>query len=192
MNPNNLPQKIIDKNGIKLTKISSKIFNLTFDINNSNVMLPSIINFDLIQLIVKLNPNIFENIKVDAELETETELKNSQKINIIFKDLFSDIGLPQYYMSLNINKTMIDTTKIVFNGSLYDNKLVCYPDDVEMLSAENIMISFEIMNNHFIKINGDITLLENHGIHIFCEKLIGNIIYNIFIRLKQFIENIAF
>ena len=65
LNVNNLPQKIIEKNGIKLTKISSTNFKLTLDINNNNIKLPSIINFDLIELIVKLNPNIFENIEVE-------------------------------------------------------------------------------------------------------------------------------
>ena len=186
MRSNNLPQKIIEKNGINLTKITRANYNLSFDINNNNMMLPSIINFDLIQLIVKLNPNIFENI------ETETEIETNKKINILFKDIFADIGLPQYYISLNINKYMVDTNKIVFNSSLYDNKLDSYPSDVELLTAQNITISFEIINNHFIKINGDITLLENHNIHSFAEKLIGNIIYNIFIRLKQFIENLTF
>lgn len=187
MKPNNLPQKIIEKNGINLSKMTSTNFNLTFDIKNNNIKLPSIVNFDLIQLIVKLNPNIFENI----ELETETEVETNKKINVLFKDIFSDIGLPQYYISLNINK-YVHNNKIVFNSSSYDNKLNGYPDDVEMLSVDNITINFEIINNHFIKINGELIIPENRGIHAFSEKLIGNIIYNIFIRLKQFIENIAF
>jgi hypothetical protein len=185
MNPNKLPQKKKKKNGIKLTKMTSTNFNLSFDLKNNNIKLPSIINFDLIQLIVKLNPNIFENIETESVSETD------KKINVLFKDIFSDLGLPQYYMSLNINK-YVDTNKIVFNSFLYDNKLICYPDDVEFLSVNNIMITFEIINNHFIKINGEITIQENNEIHPFSEKLIGNIIYNIFIRLKQFIENIAF
>jgi len=186
MNSNNLPQKIIEKNGIKLSKITATNFNLTFDIKNNNIMLPSIINFDLIQLIVKLNPNIFEKIEVEFVSEP------NNKINVLFKDIFSDLGLPQYYIGLNINKSVLDTNKIVFSSYIYDNKLISYPDDVEFLSVHNIIITFEIMNNHFIKINGEVTLLENNRIHPFSEKLIGNIIYNIFIRLKQFIENIAF
>jgi hypothetical protein len=186
MKPNNQPQKIIEKNGIKLTKLTSTKLNLTFDINNNNIVLPSIINLDLIQLIVNLNPNIFENI------ETQTETEINKKINILFKDIFADIGLPQYYISLNINKYVLDTNQIVFNCFLYDNKLDFYSHDVELLSIDNIKISIEIINNHFIKINGEITLLENHNIPPFSEKLIGNIIYNIFIRLKQFIENLAF
>jgi hypothetical protein len=194
MNSEKLPQKIIEKNGIILTKMTSTNFNLSFDIKNNNIILPSIINFDLIQLIVKLNPNIFENIEIESvsERETETETETNKKINVLFKDIFSDIGLPQYYVSLNINKSVLDTNKIVFNSFLYDNKLICYPDDVELLSVNNIMITFEIINNHFIKINGEVTIQENHRVHPFCEKLIGNIIYNIFIRLKQFIENIVF
>ena len=191
MNFTSLPQKIIEKNGIQLTKMTSAKFKLIFDIKNNNIILPSIINFDLIKLIVKLNPNIFENIVVDPELELDLELEINKKINVLFKDIFSDIGLPQYYISLNVNK-YVDTNKIVFNCFLCDNKLACYPDDVEMLYVDNITISFEIINNHFIKINGDIELLENHGLHPVSQKVIGNIIYNIFIRLKQFIENIAF
>jgi hypothetical protein len=110
MKSNNLPQKIIDKNGINLTKMTFTNYNLTFDINNNNMRLPSIINFDLIQLIVKLNPNIFENI------ESESESESNKKINVLFKDLFSDIGLPQYYTSLNINKSVLDANKIVFTS----------------------------------------------------------------------------
>ena len=189
---NNLPQKLIEKNGITLTKMTTTNFNLAFNIKNNNIILPSIINFDLIQLIVKLNPNIFENIEVESVSEIEKELETDKKINVLFKDIFSDIGLPQYYLSLNVNKSVLDTNKIVFNSFLYDNKLNSYPDDVEYLSVHNIIITFEIINNHFIKINGEITIEENKGVHPFCEKLIGNIIYNIFIRLKQFIENIAF
>ena len=48
------------------------------------------------------------------------------------------------------------------------------------------------IQNHTINVSCNIDLIDNHNIPSFAEKMIGNIIYNIFNRLKQFIENISF
>jgi hypothetical protein len=181
-------QKILERNGIKIIKLTPNKFNLTLDINNNNVILPLIINFDLIQLINTLNPNIFETLEIDPDTKTDIYVIT----NILFKDLFSDIGLPQYYTSSIVNKSILDNNKIIFNCSLFDRKLPCYPDDVKMIPIQQITIIFEIIDNHHVAVTGDVDLIENHNIPTFSEKMIGNIIYNIFYRLKQFIEKITF
>ena len=183
-------QKIIERNGLTFIKLTPNKFNLTFDINNRNILLPSIINFELIQLIYKLNPTVFEYIETEKEPNTETNTKAI--MNILLKDLFSDLGLPQYYLALNITQKGLDTNKIVFNCELIDNKLLIYPNNVELLQIQNINIQFDIINNHSVKINCDIDLIDKHNIPSFSEKMIGNIIYNIFNRLKQFIEKVSF
>lgn len=180
-------EKIIEKNGLKFIKLTANTFNLTFDLNNNNIFVSSIINFDLIQLICKLNPNVIENVVINKETETESNIK----INILLKDLFSDLGLPHYYLALNINQTSYNTNKIVFNCTSFDNKLDSYPDDVELLPIQNIDISCNTENKHNVKISCIIDLINNHNIPSF-EKMIGNIIYNIFNRLKQFIDNVSF
>jgi hypothetical protein len=179
-------EKIIEKNGLKFIKLTTNKFNLTFDLNNNNIFVSSIINFDLIQLICKLNPNVIENIIINKETETNV------KINMLLKDLFSDLGLPHYYLALNINQTNQDTNKIVFNCRSFHDKLDLYSEDVELLPIQNIDISCDIENKHNVKINCIIDLIDNHGIPSFFEKMIGNIIYNIFNRLKQFIDNVSF
>ena len=184
-------QKIIEKNGIKFIKLNPNKFNLTFDITNNNILLASIINFDLIHLIHKLNPSIFEKITTDHKSDTNVIM------NILLNDLFADLGLPHYYLALNINKEIIDSTNFTFNccqfasASIY-SKLEIYPDDVELIPIQKFDICFTIINNHNIKINCDIYLTDNHNIPIFFDKMIGNILYNIFNRLKQFIENVSF
>jgi|GWRWMinimDraft_13_1066021.scaffolds.fasta_scaffold18602_1 hypothetical protein len=183
-------QKIIERNGLTFIKLTPNKFNLTFDINNRNILLPSIINFELIQLIYKLNPTVFEYI--ETEKEPEKEPNTNAIMNILLKDLFSDLGLPQYYLALNITQKGLDTNKIVFNCELIDNKLLIYPNNVELLQIQNINIQFDIINNHSVKINCDIDLMDKHNIPSFSEKMIGNIIYNIFNRLKQFIEKVSF
>ena len=178
-------QKIIDKNGIKFIKLSENKFNLTFDMNNNNIILPSIINFDLIQLIYKFNPNIFENLSVDNNSETNVT------INILLKDIFSDLGLPHYFLALNVTKVIIDSNKLLFKCSSFDNKLDIYEPDVELIPIQKFDIYFNIKNNHNINVSCDIDLTDNHNIPLFAEKMIGNLIYNIFNRLKQFIDNVS-
>jgi hypothetical protein len=183
-------QKIIERNGLTFIKLTPNKFNLTFDINNRNILLPSIINFELIQMIYKLNPTVFEYVETKPISEVIAE--PNAIMNILLKDLFSDLGLPQYYLALNITQKSLDTNKIVFNCELINNKLVIYPTDVELLQIQNINIHFDIINNHSVKINCDIDLMDKHNIPPFSEKMIGNIIYNIFNRLKQFIEKVSF
>ena len=46
----------------------------------------------------------------------------------------------------------------------------------------------EIINDHEVKIVCSIIFRENHVIPSFMEKILGQIVNKIFIRLKQFIE----
>jgi hypothetical protein len=108
------------------------------------------------------------------------------------KDIFGELGLPQYYLALNINKYNLGTNKIVFKCESLTNTPDMGTDDVESMPIQNINIGFIIINNHCIKINCDIYLIDNHHLPSFSEKLIGNIIYNMFNKLKQFIENLSF
>ena len=182
-------QKIIEKNGIKFIKLNPNKFNLTFDITNNNILLASIINFDLIHLIQKLNPTIFEKMTIDHKSDTNVIM------NVLLNDIFADLGLPHYYLALNINKEVIDSNKFTINCrqmTSIDGKLEMYPDNVELISIYNIDICFNIINDHNFKINCDIDLIDNHNIPLFFEKMMGNILYNIFNRLKQFIENVSF
>jgi hypothetical protein len=181
-------QKIIEKNGMKLIKLSKCLFNLTFDVKNDNIMLPSIINFELMQLIYKLNPTIFENMEIHNPNNSDTNIVAST----LFKDIFSDLGLPQFYLTIHVIKENPKSDIIVFKCILIDKKLDTYPNDSEILPVKNIDISFQIITNHYVKINCDVELTEKHILPTFSEKIIGNIIYNIFIRLKQFIEKTSF
>ena len=185
-------QQIINKNDIKFIKLSENKFNLSFDLNNTNILLPSIINFDLIQLINKLNPTIFEHMIINNISDLLANDEEEINVNILLNDIFADLGLPHYYLALNVRKVITDYNQISFNCSSFDNKLDIYPANVELIPIQKFNIHFDIIQNHNIKINCDIDLIDNHNIPSFSEKMIGNIIYNIFNRLKQFIEKVSF
>ena len=183
-------ETIIAKNGLVFVKLTPNKFNLTFDVNNKNIMLPSIINFDLIQLLEQLNPNIFESIITTQDGKVGEDGKVG-KMDILLRDIFCDLGLPQYYLAFNIYKYDYETNKIVFKFVANANATM-YPAEVELLPIQCINLQFHIVNCHSIKINCDMDLIDKHNIPSFSEKMIGNIIYNIFNRLKQFIEKLTF
>ena len=183
---------IIDKNDFKFTKIDSVLFNLTFEITNNNIVLPKIINFDLINLIFKLNPNIFASVNMQKS-ELESNVVEEVNIYALLKDIFCEIGLPQYYSSLNIKRIdLLPKIRFVINNNKNNNINDNENKDTECLPIEQIVIDFDIITNHFINVNCDITLTDDHNLPQFTEKIIGNMIYNIFNKVKQFIENITF
>jgi len=182
---------IVDKNGIRVIKLDTNKFTLSFNMINNNIVLPAIINFDLINLLNKLNPNIFESMRLNRVSD-----KNAI-MDLLLKDLFSDLGIPHYYLALNINieneyDAQLNINKIIFNCISFNNKLDLYPIDVELLPTYNINMCFNIINNHHVYANCDIGLIDKHNTPSFFEKIVGNIFYNIFYKLKQFIENVSF
>jgi hypothetical protein len=192
MQTQNQNQKIIDKNGLQIIKVNKNNFKILFDITNTNIILPKIINFELIKLVYKLNPNIFESV------ETSNNANNNENeiiIHTLLKDLFGDLGLPQFYSSIIVTKNSDNETNLItFTCKLFDNKdkQFLYPDDAVVLPINDIKIICQLVNNHHVKIFCDVNLEDNHIIPQFAEKIIGNLIYNIFIKVKQFIENITF
>lgn len=178
---------LYDKNSLKITKIKKLNYCLTFNISNNHVLLPNIINFDMIKLIYDLNPDIYENVVLNKTNETEA------KILIVYKNLFEDLGLLQKYSYIHIEK--ITTEKqITFNAktvpqpSQEDKK--CIPDNLEQLKLDNLIIICNIIDNHNIQFNINIFFNEKMNIPSFIEKIICNILNKLFNRIKQFIENI--
>lgn len=179
---------IINKNNFQFTKLDSNNFNLVFEINNSNIILSKIINFDLINLIYKLNPNVFEKI------QTTQINKDEININSLLIDLFGELGLPQYYSTLNVIKRECSESNIVFDciANTNTNTNTKIPEGYESVPLEKVIVNFGIVSDHKVYISCDIILIEDHGLPPFFEKITGNLIYNIFNKVKQFIENVTF
>ena len=106
----NQNQKIIDKNGLQIIKVNNNNFKILFDVNNVNIILPKIINFEMIQLVYKLNPNIFESVELVNNDEND---KNEIIIHSLLKDLFGDLGLPQFYSSIIVTKKSDNETNLI-------------------------------------------------------------------------------
>jgi hypothetical protein len=176
---------IFEKKGFKFFKNDFK-YCCSFSIINDNIYLPAIINFELIKIIHAINPDISERIELDKISENEVNCL------ILVKNLFEDLGLPQKYSYLNIKKVTTNNT-ILFHAfpknitSEYNN----LPTNCESANIHSVKCVCDILTNHEIKLSFDTYLLNNFYIPPFLEKMIGLIIYKLFNRIKQFIENIT-
>ena len=86
---------LLDKNGVKFTKVTHDTFHIAFAVENSRDVRP-LINLNLIKLLRDLNTELFESY-TDVNID-ETELH----VYILFKDLFAELGIPQYYYNFSL------------------------------------------------------------------------------------------
>ena len=66
------------------------------------------ITLDFFKLVYELNQDIFESINIKKINENEAN------IMLLCKNLFMDIGLPQYYYYFNVKRQMDSNDRIYF------------------------------------------------------------------------------
>ena len=180
-----LNEKLFDKEGFVFKREKINHYNLTFSMENNNINLPKIIDFGLIKLIYDLNPDVYE--KVNIEKINDNEITAT----ILMKHLFEDLGLPQRYSYINMNKT-IEDNKIIFKShSIKDKKPLNMPQDSQLMSIENLICTCDVITEHKIHFSASIIFDKDMFVPPFVEKMFGMILHKIFKRIKQFIEKLS-
>jgi len=175
---------LFNNDGLKFVKLDKNIYSLQFYIKNNNIYLPNIIDFSLLKLIYELNPDIYEYIN------TENHKENEKIATILMKHFFEDLGISQRFLLLHIQK-IIEPNKITFvSSSIRNFKPDCLPKESELLDIKTMKTICEIENPHKIKFHFNIILNDHIIVPEFVENIIGKVIHKIFIRVKQFIENV--
>ena len=180
---------LMDKNGMKIVKLTDNEYTVAFAINNNQFILPSIINFDMVKLIFDLNPDIYEK----SILRKNDDLDNAI-ICSLMKDIYSDLGIPQSYMCMEVQIVkLIDVVKFKCQ-SLSDKTTPAEFSGIPnlyLLPVKNLIIDCNILTNHHIEIDCKISIHVDVEIEPFIEKVIMTVVHKIFIRLKQFIESLT-
>jgi hypothetical protein len=173
---------LIDKGEIKLIKSGYENYKMEFYLENPNINLSTIINNNMIKLIYDLNVDLFENVQIEKFNEYES------CIFILFKDLFNDMGIPQYYYYFQIEHNIAENhfrlTPLVYRDELKKR--------TECVDLQHCIINYRVINPHQALINIEaIFPSEENTISIMITKIVCNIIYKIFNRVKQFIYSIS-
>lgn len=174
--------EIFTKENCTFTKSGKYNYKLYFDIENKNIYITKLINFSLIKLIYDLNPDIYDNLAFENINENECI------VIVLLKHFFEDIGLPQRYCFIHIEK-IVEGSKIIFKSyTIKSEKPNIIPEFAELLDIDNLNCVCDVVTPHKIYFSFNINFNSGLIIPLFVEKMLGVIIHKIFKRLKQFIE----
>ena len=184
MDSNNKNKVLLDKDGLKFVRLEKNKYNLSYSIENKNINLEPLINFELIKLIYELNPDIYEKVSLNKYNEQEAE------ITLMMKHFFDDLGIPQKYSHMDLKKT-INGNCINFAGtSIFNERPPFIPNNVEQLPIDNLDIECVVVSPHKVTLNFFIVFNNVLIIPGFIEKVMGMIVNKLFVRVKKFIENV--
>lgn len=175
---------LFDKNRILLEKMKKNNYQISMEIENQSLHLLSIVDFDLLKLLYDLNEDIYEKIIFEKLNENEVIA------TLLMKHFFVDLGLPQRYSYLHIEKKIAKEKNCIkfYSTPIYVVIPEIIPASAVAVPLEKMITKCEMVNEITLKITCSITFQENHSFPIFIEKFVGKIIFKIFNRLKQFIE----
>lgn len=176
---------LFNKDNFKFTRINQNYYIIEFTIENNNIDLSKIIDFNLIKLIYDLNTDIYINVSLEKIND-----ENAVAI-LLLKNFFEDIGFPQYFCYVNINKVIQDNS-IKFNAKTIKNITPeGIPEEAEIMNIDNLTTQCDIITNHKINFTHTVIFDSTFKFPLFVEKMIGVILNKIFKRVKQFIEKVT-
>lgn len=175
---------LFNKEGLLFSRVAQNQYRLTFNIQNNNIILAQIIDFSLIKLIFDLNTDIYERVNVAPVSETEVVA------TLLMKHLFEDLGLSQRFSHIRVTKA-VGERSIVFNAqSIKDVRPDGMPIDAEPVAIQELTCACNMVTQHTIAFVVDVVFDRGTTIPQFVEKIVGTILFKIFSRVKQFIENV--
>jgi len=177
--------RILCKDGLQITKCATNKYKLRFHLENNIIYIEKIIDFPLIKLVYDLNPDVYEQTNIDKISDTEA------RVTLLLKHFFEDLGMPQRYSYVHMTKH-VERNNITFvTKSITNEKPPGMPIDSELMPIQDLVASFDIVTPHMSSVTFDILFDKRFNIPVFVEKIIAQILFKVFTRVKQFIENIA-
>ena len=184
MDSTNKIKVLVEKDGMKFVKLEKNKYNLLYSIENKNINIEPLINFELIKLIYELNPDIYEKVVLNKHNEEEAQ------ITILMKHFFNDLGFPQKFSHMGLKKIVNQNCINFVGSSIFFEKPDFIPNEVELLPIENLNIECTFSSPHKVNLNCLIVFHSSLIVPAFIEKVIGIIVNKIFNRVKIFIESI--
>lgn len=175
---------LFDKEGFKFNRVRKNNYSLTFTMENNNIIISKIVDFNLIKLIYDLNPDVYEKVNIE-------KINDNEIIAILLmKHFFEDLGLPQRFSFIHMTKHEEDG-KIIFTcQSIKSHRPPNMPEGAELMAIEDLTNICNIITPHKIDFSFNIIFEQYMNVPPFAEKMVGMILHKIFKRVKQFIENV--
>jgi hypothetical protein len=180
-------KKILDKDGIQMERIEKNKYSLSFSLHSDRLYLKNLLTFDIIKILYEVNKDIFDDFSMSQSGERA-------EVYFLIKHFFSDFGLPQKYMHLNVEKIENEEANtIIFvcqnqNPDLYTSVLKI-PSKGDQMEIELIHLTCKLTSDHCVEMKQVMFFDNELNIPSFVEKMAGTLISKTIMRVKQFIEN---
>ena len=103
-------------NKLVITKETDCQFLLKFSITNNNIRLPKLINENILNLLYELNRDIVVHYSSTHQKTIQGDESDVviNLVQLIFIHLFKDIGIPQFFLNLNITMKKTSRRKLYY------------------------------------------------------------------------------
>ena len=172
---------------LKLVKVDGG-FNIEFSIVNTSIDLVKIFDFTIMDILYEVNKNdLIHGYKLDC-----LEGNIHAQVNFIFKHLFKDIGMPQFYMNMDLRKSQQENV-IIYNcvKSLNEHPLQNIPvsnyNHNAPINEMNVTCLFPSPSNAVCQVT--ILLDHTYGHLSKYEPMLISIFKKMFKKVKGFIES---
>jgi hypothetical protein len=170
---------IHSKEDFEFYKLNKNQYNVLFTVQNNNIFVDKIVGIHLVKLMCEINSELYEHCRITTINENEIE------IHLLLKHFFEDAGFSQQYIHLHIVQQ--DTCHFIGTTIASNNDINVEP---ELLPIQRVSCEARITTPHVLTFDIQIHFESSFVIPLLVEKIVGNILFKIVKRIKQFIHNI--
>jgi len=179
----------VNKPKLIISRIKKNHYNIFMTVENRNIFMEKILNFNLIKVIFEVNKNYFESCLLE-----ENENGTEGDLYLLVKPLFKELGVFQRYISLHVTKHENKQ-----NGTI-DFVGVSFPEygkknnqckKAMMAPIKEMPISSQIYNAHKMSLTIQIILEDDFEIPTLLEKIFINLLKDSYLKTIDFLEKIS-
>ncbi len=186
---NQTQQIIVQKKDFIFSRLCKNKYRVVTKIENKNINIKKIIDFQITQLIYEINKDFFENIQLDVNYD------NTQAyLCIMVRNLFEKFGFKQQCVSLHLTKFSPNESTFIFSGKKDVETIKKYIDPkkgngFEIIPVEIFQITSQLRGQHSLDFIFDIELSNTaRQITYIIEKAVGMQLKHVLLKTKKFIE----
>jgi hypothetical protein len=184
-----MEHEISNRNGVSLMykKNDDQIdFKLNLEIINNQVYMDTFIDFNIFKLIETLNTDIIECIYME-----QTNTLDTMNICMVLKPIGKEFGLSQKYILSRTTKIQSVHNVQFISSDLKELGAIKLNVKAEPVKKNSANLNIDIMSRFHLNVTYSFNLELETELPIYMEKLPGQLIQKMFIRLKTFLENIS-
>ena len=156
---------------------------LTFSLENHNIDLHTLLDWELFDFIYSLNEDILENRSI-VNIDDDTK-----HYIFLFKRFGAELGISQRYLSFNIKKIHNHVDKIRFI-SQPNTEIQYNHTNIEPITSNFAIFDIVLKSNHKLSVSYHYHIDLHEQLPRNMKNIAGVLIKKLFWRFKTFIENL--